>query len=230
MQSAGESDARKIPRDVKYIGDLSGSYLLASREDCGDGTPRIFSCRSRSISPGMVVLQAPVKGHVGETLALKLDKLGLLKARILRLLGDGFAADLILGQKEADTLAGRIDWLKQHHLKSLPDRREGRRWLPRDAHSALIFDDRRELDCFIIDVSTTGVAVSADIMPQIGRPIVVGAVLGRVVRWFDSGFAVQFLMPQPVERVEQLIAPVKENKRDLLAEALATAEAVYATG
>ena len=34
-------------------------------------------------------------------------------------------------------------------------------------------------------------------------------------------------MPQMAERVEQMIAPVKQNKRDLLAETLAAAEAMY---
>ena len=228
MQPETETDARPIARDVKYIGDLRGTYLLASREESNDGRPRIFGCRSRSVSPQLVVLEAPVKGQVGETLALKLDTLGLLKAQILRLYSNGFAATLILNEKEVETLAGRVDWLKQHFLKSLPDRRDGKRWLPRDSHSSLILADRQEIECFIIDVSTTGVAISADHTPELGHPIVVGAVLGRVIRRFDSGFAVQFLLPQPADRVEQLIAPVRENKRDLLAEALAAAEAMLA--
>jgi hypothetical protein len=228
MQPESETEKRAVARDVKYIGDLRGTYLLASREQGNDGRPRIFGCRSRSVSPQLVVLEAPVKGQVGETLALKLDTLGLLKAQILRLYSNGFAATLILNEKEVETLAGRVDWLKQHFLKSLPDRRDGKRWLPRDSHSSLILADRQEIECFVIDVSTTGVAISADHTPELGHPIVVGAVLGRVIRRFDSGFAVQFLLPQPADRVEQLIAPVRENKRDLLAEALAAAEAMLA--
>jgi hypothetical protein len=228
MQSEGEAGARRANPDAKYIGDLTGSYLLASREASPEGEPRVFGCRSRSVSARMVVLQAPVRGTVGEKLVLKLDTLGLLKARIVRLNEDGFVADLTVGEKEAETLAARIDWLKQRYLKSLPDRREGKRWLPRDSRSSLILSDKRELDCFIIDVSATGVAVSADVAPQLGHPIVIGAVLGRVVRRFECGFAVEFLVPQPAERIEQMIAPVKENKRDMLAEALASAEAMYA--
>ena len=228
MISESEPGAARTALDAKYIGDLSGSYLLASREAGPEGSPRVFGCRSRSVSTRLVVLQAPVRGQIGEKLVLKLDTLGLLKARIVRLHRDGFVAELKVGEKAAETLAARIDWLKQHYLKSLPDRREGKRWLPRDAHSSLILSDKRELDCFIIDVSTTGVAVSADVTPELGHPIVVGAVLGRVVRRFDCGFAVAFLMPQSIERAEQLIAPVRENKRDLLAETLAAAEAMYA--
>jgi hypothetical protein len=208
---------------------LTGSYLLASREAYSGHEARIFSCRSRSVSPQMAVLQAPVKGEVGERAALKLDTLGLLRASINRVTPDGFVADLLLSRTEIAAIAGRIDWLKQKFLRSLPDRRESKRWLPRDSHSSLIMADRREVDCFIIDVSSTGVAVSADAMPDIGHPVVVGTVLGRVTRRLDAGFAVQFLSPHDPMKIESLLVPPRESKRDLLAQALAQAEASYAT-
>ncbi|MEO8882795.1 MAG: PilZ domain-containing protein, partial [Devosia sp.] len=118
-------------------------------------------------------------------------------------------------------------WLKQKHLKSLPDRREAKRWLPRDSHSSLILPDKREIDCFIIDVSASGAAVSADVMPAMGHPVVVGTVLARVVRALEYGFAVQFLTPRDPQTVEPLLVPPKGSKRELLAQALAEAEAAY---
>ena len=79
MISESEPGAARTALDAKYIGDLSGSYLLASREAGPEGTPRVFGCRSRSVSTRLVVLQAPVRGQIGEKLVLKLDTLGLLQ-------------------------------------------------------------------------------------------------------------------------------------------------------
>jgi hypothetical protein len=223
--STPTAKAGTITADVKYIGDLSGCYALSSREKQGDEMLRVFGCRSRSISRRMAVLQAPVKGTVGEPLALRLDVLGLLRATVSRLTPDGFVVDLVLRDQEAATLARRIDWLRRRHLQAVPEMRRAKRWLPRDSHSSLILGDKRQVDCFIIDVSTSGAAVSADAAPALGELVVVGSVFGKVVRRLDYGFAVQFLRLQEAQRIEVLLAPQGEHNRELLAEALAHAEA-----
>jgi hypothetical protein len=60
--------------------------------------------------------------------------------------------------------------------------------------------------CFIIDVSTAGVAVSAEYDPQVGTPLAVGACVGRVVRKFANGFAVKFVEKQRRDDLVRLIA------------------------
>ena len=49
--------------------------------------------------------------------------------------------------------------------------------------------------CLVIDMSPSGVAVSAQLQPQIGTPLAVGACIGRVVRLLPDGFAVKFVEP-----------------------------------
>jgi hypothetical protein len=51
-------------------------------------------------------------------------------------------------------------------------------------------------DCFIIDMSVSGVAVSAQLQPPIGMPLAIGACIGRVVRLLPDGFAVKFVETQ----------------------------------
>jgi hypothetical protein len=64
------------------------------------------------------------------------------------------------------------------------------------------------MDCFIIDISTSGVAVSANVQPEIGTPLAVGTLVGRVVRHLDDGFAVRFVKIEDSETLEQkLIVP-----------------------
>jgi hypothetical protein len=54
-------------------------------------------------------------------------------------------------------------------------------------------------------MSISGAAVSADISPAIGTPLAVGKIVGRVVRHFVGGFAVQFVELQDLETLEQRI-------------------------
>ena len=61
--------------------------------------------------------------------------------------------------------------------------------------------------CFVIDISQSGIAVSAHIWPDLGTPMAVGKLVGRVVRYLDVGFALQFLTIQPFEQLEIMMAP-----------------------
>jgi hypothetical protein len=60
-------------------------------------------------------------------------------------------------------------------------------------------------NCFIIDMSVSGAAVSADVQPEVGTPLAVGACIGRVVRHLELGFAVKFIEEQPREHLEKLV-------------------------
>jgi hypothetical protein len=59
--------------------------------------------------------------------------------------------------------------------------------------------------CFIIDVSSAGVAVSSAYDPPVGTALAVGACVGRVIRKFDDGFAVKFAEKQSQDDVARLI-------------------------
>ncbi len=227
MSGIAVSEARTIPADVKYIGDLVGCYVLSSREKY-EGGPRVFGCRSRSISSRMAVLQAPVPGAVGETVGLKLDTLGLLKASIQRLTDDGFVVELLLDDADRATLLARIGWLKRHHAQAATERRQSKRWLPRTSQSSLLLSGRRQLGCFVIDVSTTGAAVSADTLLAVSQPVAVGNLLARVVRPIEYGFAVEFVTEQTAAGVEAALVPPGDERREALMRLLDAAAAAAA--
>jgi hypothetical protein len=54
-------------------------------------------------------------------------------------------------------------------------------------------------------MSVSGAAVSADIIPEMGMPLAVGTVVGRVVRQFAGGFAIQFIEPLPLDSLEERV-------------------------
>jgi len=73
--------------------------------------------------------------------------------------------------------------------------RKDARIIPVNPHSILTLADGTIQDCFVIDMSPSGVAVSAPMQPQIGTPLAVGACIGRVIRLLPDGFAVKFVEP-----------------------------------
>ena len=68
-----------------------------------------------------------------------------------------------------------------------------------------MFADGSRLGCFVIDMSVTGAAVSADVQPAIGSPLAIGRSVGRVIRHFREGFAVKFIQPVDRDYLDYLI-------------------------
>jgi hypothetical protein len=84
--------------------------------------------------------------------------------------------------------------------------RKSPRIIPASPHSTLILADGTTHGCFVIDMSVSGVAVSAQVQPPIGMPLAVGACIGRVVRALPDGFAIKFVEPQNRRDLDRLIA------------------------
>jgi len=61
--------------------------------------------------------------------------------------------------------------------------------------------------CLVIDLSVTGAALSAEAVPDIGTVLAVGKVVGRVVRHFEGGFAVEFTERQSPDEIEKKLLP-----------------------
>ena len=152
------------------------------------------------------MLAAPVSGIKGEWATVQVGDLGLLKVRVEDILDFGFSASIAATDEERVKLAQKIEWVKKRALYSLPDQREHRRVIPRSPRARLLFGDGRQMDCFLIDISLSGAAISADFYPEVGLPLAVGRVVARVVRHLEVGFAVQFVDIQKVETLEALLA------------------------
>ena len=219
MQSAAQKGSATTRKDTRFIGDVMGSYVLASRAQ-GQGAVQVFACRARSISSYEAVINAPVAGAAGEAFTVTFQNLGIVRGRISRVVDGGFVAAFDCTDTERSLLGSRIDWLKRKTLKSVSDRRAHKRVLPRETRSKLVLGDGTKYDCFIIDMSQSGVAVSADVLPPLGSLAGVGAVPGRVVRYVEAGFAVQFAELQPLDHLEALLTLRTSQNRHLAAERL----------
>lgn len=210
--------------EIRFIGDLMGSYVLLNNAVADDHV-QVFACRARSISSREAVVDAPVSGAVGDPLTVNFQGIGLLKGEIARLLDGGFLIRFSASEDQSKMLAARIDWLKQRKLKTVVERRRHKRVLPRETRATLVLGVGSYVSCMLIDMSQTGVAVSAEVMPKIGALVAVGSVPGQVVRHFDGDFAVQFIEEQKLEELEALLTLKTDHHRALAKQAIRKIEA-----
>ena len=184
---------------------VSGSYSLPRWYDC-EGKLRSFACRTKRVSPFRMIVDVPVVGKVGERVTSYFQDFGEFQCTISATLKAGFLMELEMTRARRAWMSEKLTWLeKKQKDDSIRELRRDARFVPQVAHTVLTLADGSCHTCFIIDVSTAGVAVSSEYDPAIGTPLAVGACVGRVIRKFDHGFAVKFAETQDRDDLGGLI-------------------------
>ncbi|WP_420131703.1 PilZ domain-containing protein [Rhodopseudomonas sp.] len=185
---------------------LGGNYSLANWYD-QNGKPRNFACRTSRVSPFRMIIDVPVVGRVGDSISSYFSDFGKLDGHISDTVPGGFLLELAVTRAMRERLSNQLTWLeKRQNDPAIIDSRQQARIVPACPHSSLILADGSVHTCFVIDMSISGVAVSADVQPDIGTPLAVGGCVGRVVRHRPDGFAVKFSELQNRSELEWRIA------------------------
>lgn len=190
---------------------VGGQYTLANWFD-SQGKPRTFACRTSRVSPFRMMVAVPVVGRIGDRIASYFGDFGKLDGHISDTASGSFLLELAMTKDMREKFATKLSWLdKKQKNPSIRDGRKQARIIPASPHSTLTFADGANHSCFIIDMSASGAAVSADVQPPpIGTPLAVGACVGRVVRHLPDGFAVKFVEQQNRNDLERLVVrPMK---------------------
>ena len=196
-------DVVECRRDIRIMVSIGGRYKLADHRN-SRGERRTFSCRAVNISSRAIALAAPVVGSVGERVIANIDHLGRVDGMVLRMLSRGFVMSITSSEEECERLIDRIEWLDKHKNHDVEEQRTTSRIVPASHHSQLVLGDGTILTCLVIDLSETGAAIAADIDPEIGTVCALGRIVGRVVRRFIGGFAIQFIRPPRREDLESM--------------------------
>lgn len=184
---------------------LGGNYTLENWFD-PQGKPRTFACRTTRVSPFRMMLDVPVVGKIGDRLTPYFHDLGKVEGCISDTTAGGLLLELEMVRPMRQKLASKLSWLdKKQKNPRIRDGRKAARLTPASSHSTLILADGSTHGCFVIDMSASGAAISAQLQPEIGTPLAVGACVGRVVRLLPDGFAVKFVEPQHHNDLERLI-------------------------
>jgi len=187
---------------------LGGRYSLANKRDM-HGNRREFACRTSSVSPYHILVQVPVVGTIGERVISYFGEFGKIDGWISETVAGGFLYELTLPKERRDKLASTLTWLeKQQRDPNVRDARARERIIPANPHSSVILADGSTHGCFVIDMSISGVAISADVQPAVGTPLAIGRAVGRVIRHFREGFAVKFIEEQKAPLLEHMVIHV----------------------
>jgi hypothetical protein len=178
--------------------DLLGRYMLEDRRE--------FPCQVINMSPGGLAMIAPACGRLGERVVAYVDHVGRLEGLIARIFPSGFSMTIAASQRKRDKLAAQLTWLANRHILDMPEDRRHARAASRDQMVTLELEDGSKEQCAIVDLSVSGVAVVSRNRPPVGSPVRVGKAPGRVVRYLDNGFAVEFSRVQSPELLKATIA------------------------
>ena len=178
---------------------LNGRYMLLDRRE--------FDCQTVNMSPGGALLAATTLPHIGDPVVAYVDHVGRLEGRCVRHLTNSFALTVTGTIRRREKLADQLTWFANRAKLGLPEDRRHERFSLKDPRSTLTLPNGLTVPCRVIDVSLSGAAVSAQVVPPIGSPVSVGRTPARVVRHIDGGFAVEFSRVQTAEVLERELSP-----------------------
>jgi PilZ domain len=201
-----EVSSRERRNEVRIIVNIPGRYMLANKRNL-KGDRCEFACRIVNMSVAGMALAAPVLGAPGERVIVYSEAFGQLHGAITRQISAGFAMSIAANEQTRERLATRLLWFaKQKDSPELPDGRRHARVVPKNPMAIIMLPDGSLTSCLVIDFSSSGAAVSADLYPELGSPLAVGKMVGRVVRRFDEGFAIEFAEKIALTDIERRLA------------------------
>jgi hypothetical protein len=153
-----------------------------------------------------MMVDVPMTGKIGDRITSYFNDFGKLEGFISDIISGAFLLELEMTESMREKLASKLTWLeKKQKTAGVADVRKHARITPAIPHSTLTLADGSVHGCFIIDMSVSGAALSAQVQPPIGMPLAVGSCIARVVRRLPQGFAVKFVELQNRFDLNQLV-------------------------
>lgn len=166
---------------------LFGRYMLESRRE--------YPCQTIEMSPGDMLIFAPVKAKIGEKVVVYLDELGRFAGVAVRQLEQGFAISMNLPPMKRDKLADQLTWFANRHAFDLPEDRRHERIVPLMQRAMMRLADGMEIIVKIRDISLSGVGIETESKPTMGSRIMIGSTPAVIVRHFEGGVGAEFERP-----------------------------------
>ena len=163
---------------------LRGRYMLPDRSE--------YPCQSVSMSPGDVIVKAPMRGQVGDRVVIYFEQVGRVEGIIAGIFETGFDLAMTVPALKREKLADQLTWLTNRQSLGMREDRRHERIEPVFNRSTLRLGER-EIPVKLIDISLSGAAMTCAHKPELGASVVIGSTPAKVVRIFPEGVAVEFL-------------------------------------
>lgn len=152
-------------------------------------------CLSLDLSPGGARLEGPAPA-IGSMVVLYFDRIGRVSGKVVRVESEQrFAVAFNASARRREIIAEELIVLLNETRLSPEEAAEPRR-SPRYVGSGAVtveLDDGGVLECQVLDYSLVGASLRcAANPPRLGAWVRAGASYGRVARYLDGGFAIDF--------------------------------------
>ncbi|TCQ04853.1 PilZ domain-containing protein [Rhizobium sp. PP-F2F-G36] len=177
--------------------NLSGRLMLASHDE--------YDCVATEMSPGDVFLATTARPRIGERVIAYVDHVGRIEGLVSRLADGSFTVRINATERKRDKLAAQLTWIANKHELGLPEDRRHDRLAPRKTHTDITLEDGTRYACRIIDLSLSGAAVDTEFRFELGTPMLLGNMRGRIVRHLQEGVAIEFLGVQSRDTLREFL-------------------------
>ncbi len=149
-------------------------------------------CQVLHITPAGATFLSEHVPPSGLAVVAYIEELGRVEAVTGETVDGGFEVRFSATGARLDRLTSRIDWLTKREIGGAENRRHPR-YEPREKVSQITLPDGRVYAVEVVDISVSGAAIKSEVMPSVGTYLMLGKMKGRVVRYLETGVAVEFV-------------------------------------
>jgi PilZ domain len=153
------------------------------------------ACQVSQLTPDGAVFITTTVPEADSQIVAYLDEIGRVEGVSGEVTPGGFRIVFSHTGQRKGRFASRLSGRAAKNTTVGTDLRRHARHTPDDSQSCITLRDGRVYPCKVIDISLSGAAVRVDVMPSLGTYLMLGKMRGRIVRYVDSGIAIEFLRP-----------------------------------
>jgi hypothetical protein len=183
--------------------ELAGPTIIFGRFMLPDMSEH--ACQVSQLTPDDAVFITTTVPEKDSQIVAYIDDIGRVEGSSGEVVPGGFRiAFSHTGQRKA-RFASRLSGRSGKNTTVGTDLRRHARHTPDDSQSYVTLPDGRVYPCEVMDISLSGAAVKVDVMPSLGTYLMLGKMRGRIVRYVDSGIAIEFLRSLDTTRLSHQI-------------------------
>lgn len=175
----------ELRRHKRVAIELSARLLIGGAVEA---TGRVIN-----MSAGGMLVETEVEAEVGQPVIAYIDEIGRVEGNIRRVSGRQLGVALKLSIARRERIVEALIFLINRDIPGIEEQR-GYPRVTRTYATRLVLEDGTEYDCTVLDISLNGVGLAVSPRPPLGTLCAVGRMRGRIIRHFETGVGVQFLM------------------------------------
>ena len=167
---------------------MFGRYMHADKSE--------YVCQIRDLTPDQAWFSGASSPQLlGEHIIAYIEEIGRVEGDVSEFGADAFLVSFTVPSSKRDKIAAKLNWMQNQDEEGTENQRQHTRHEPRDTNTILTLPDGRTYECEILDISLTGAAIKAPVIPSIGTQVTLGKTSGTVTRIHECGVGVEFVQP-----------------------------------